>query len=33
MGIRKKGDFGYESSVLTFALEPEDGIDEKLRDE
>ena len=32
-GYSKKGDFGYESSALTFALEPEDSVDEKLRDE
>ena len=31
MRIKKGGEFRYESFVLTFALEQEDGVDEKTK--
>jgi hypothetical protein len=33
MGIKKKRENGFGSSVLTFAMEQEGSIDEKLRNE
>jgi hypothetical protein len=32
MGIKKKRENGFESSVLTFAMEQEDGVDKKTKE-
>jgi hypothetical protein len=32
MGIKKKRENGFGSSALTFAMEHEDGVDEKTKE-